>query len=81
MLRILRSSFAALALLTAMLGAPPAQTKAEREALAQALRRDLYPAHVVFDAERQYQDGGEFDMLMFDVDGDPIIVSLTTDGV
>jgi len=75
MMRILRSGFATLALLTAMLGAPPAQTKAEREALAQALRRDLHPAQVVFDVERRSQGGGEFDMLMFDVEGDPIIVS------
>ncbi len=75
MFRVLRSSFASLALLTAMLGAPPAQTKAEREALAQALRRDLHPAYVVFDTERRFQDGGEFDMLTFDADGEPIIVS------
>ena len=59
-----------------MLGAPPAQTRSEREALAQALRRDLHPAHVVFDAERQQQDIGEFDMLLIGVVGEPIIVSL-----
>ncbi|MEJ2236659.1 MAG: hypothetical protein P8X82_00035 [Gemmatimonadales bacterium] len=78
MMRILRSSFATLALLTAMLGAPPAQTKAEREALAQALRQDLHPAQVVFDVERRSQVGGEFDMLMFDMAGDPIIVSFSS---
>jgi hypothetical protein len=77
MRRTLRSSFATLALLTAMMGAPPAQTKAEREALAQALRRDLYPAHVVFASERQRQNGGGFDMLVFGRDGEPIIVLLT----
>ena len=76
MRRTLRSSFATLALLTAMMGAPPAQTKAEREALAQALRSDLYPVQVVFDAERQQQDGGEFDMLVFGRAGEPIVVSL-----
>jgi hypothetical protein len=59
-----------------MMGAPPAQTKAEREALAQALRRELYPVHVVFDSERQEQSGGEFDMLVFGRDGEPIVVSL-----
>ena len=76
MRRFLRSGFATLALCTAMLGAPPAQTKAEREALAQALRRELHPAYVVFDAERQQQDGGEFDMLVFGRAGEPIVVSL-----
>ncbi len=76
MSRTLRSSFATLALLTAMMGAPPAQTKAEREALAQALRRELYPAYVVFDSERREQSGGVFDMLVFGRDGEPIVVSL-----
>jgi hypothetical protein len=59
-----------------MMGAPPAQTKAEREALAQALRREFYPVHVVFDSERQDQDGGEFDMLVFGRAGEPIVVSI-----
>ena len=77
MRRTLRSSFATLALLTAMMGAPPAQTRAEREALAQALRRDLYPVHVVFDAERRQQDGGEFDMLVFGRDAEPNVVRFT----
>jgi hypothetical protein len=78
MRRFLRSGFATLALCTAMLGAPPAQTKTEREALAQSLRGELHPALVVFDTERQQQDGGEVDMLVFGRDGEPIVVSLTT---
>ncbi|UCG85719.1 MAG: hypothetical protein JSW71_17630 [Gemmatimonadota bacterium] len=74
MSRTLRSSFATLALLTAMMGAPPAQTKAQREALAQALRREVYPVHVVFDSERREQSSDEFDILVFGRDGDPIVV-------
>ena len=76
MRRTLRSLFASLALLTAMLGAPPAQTKAEREALAQALRQELHPVQVIIQAVRQRRDIGEFDMLLIGKAGQPIIVSL-----
>ena len=75
MRRAMRSLFSTAALLTAMLGAPPAQTKAEREALARALRGEFYPEHVVFDVEREQRDVGEFDMLLFGWGGEPIIVS------
>ena len=74
MRRILRSLFSTVALLTAMLGAPPAQTKAEREALARALRGEFYPEHVVFDVEREQREVGEFDILLFGQSGEPIIV-------
>ena len=76
MRRTLRSSFATLALLTAMLGAPPAQTRSEREALAQALRRDLHPTYVVFHADRQLGEIGPFEMLLIGRGGEPIVLSL-----
>ena len=76
MRRTLRSLFASLALLTAMLGAPPAQTKAEREALAQALRQELHPVQIIIAAVRQQRNIGEFDMLLIGKAGQPIIVSL-----
>ncbi len=78
MKRLLRSSFATLALCTAMLGAPPAQTKAEREALAKALRNEVHPVLIVFDSERRVQLGGQLDMLVFGRDGEPNVVTVST---
>jgi len=72
-----RSTFATVALVTACL-APPALTRAEREALTKALRRRAHPAEVRYDTDRIRLDWDRLDMLFFTTDGYPFIVSLVS---